>query len=813
MKVKYMASGMVILAACFCISAYSQSNRFTIDVQEVVGENSGFWKAAGSDHLFYHVPRPSGQALLNRMQATRSHQYLRSHHTFKKDTNHGVPRGQDVYSEDEYGNPQYDFTHVNRVFTEYVKRGIKPIVEYDYLPRELEIRDKPVHAGNDEGMAMRNTGPNDWDKWSDLMKAATRNFIEVFGREEVRTWYFEVWNEPDGWPMDQIDVFYKMYDVFVDAVISVDSNLRVGGPACYHEYFLRPFLEHVTRGTNHVTGRKGTRIDFISYHIYGLSGKWLNTEPHIQPQVQRFTQSVLWLQRLLRDFPELRGTEFHINEWGLSSNYARTVNDHPDLAYRNTRESALFLVKLVNSLFQIEDNYQFPISLLLYWGFSWEADEDEFFAGKRELSTAGNIPKPIQTGFEMLAKLGEQRLRVERSAKDNRLGILATRSEGDSIALLAYNYDEYDQHKDKCERLVVDIIGLEANTGYDLTETSLDKTNNNTYTTWEKMGRPPASRKMDLRLMEQAGNLRPTGQHAFLTDSQGAAQIELTLEPHSMKLIQISKTNIVGISSLRFKGKFASGQMDDKIISHRIASPYQADSTTIRVLLPDEMIPGESYKVLYVLPVIENDNRRFGDGLSEIMKYGYHNEFKLICVAPEFTSFPWYADHATNLQQQDESHFLKTIIPFIDDYYPTLISQEGRLLMGFSKSGWGVFSLLLRHPEKFHRAAGWDIGIRVDTGPITEEERAERIQRIFGSLSNFEEYRISSLLKERGNQLGDSERLFYYNTEGKRGSGGIDIHRLMVELGIPHRYLFENKRIHRWDSGWIPEAVRFLVEE
>ena len=803
-KIKYLASGVLLLATCFSVKVYSQSNRFTINVQKVVGENSGFWKAAGSDHLFYHVPRPSGQALLDRMQATHSHRYLRSHHTFMRDMNHGVPRGQDVYSEDENGNPHYDFSHVNQVFKEYVKRGIKPIVEYDYLPRELEIKDKSVPVGNDEGMAMRNTGPNDWDRWSDLMKAATRNFIEVFGREEVRTWYFEVWNEPDGWPMEQLDVFYKMYDVFVDAVISVDSNLRVGGPACYHEYFLRPFLEHVTRGTNHVTGKKGTRIDFISYHIYGLSGKWLNSEPHIQPQVQRFTQSVLWLQRLMRDFPELKGTEFHINEWGLSSNYARTVDKHPDLVYRNSRESALFLVKLVNSLFQIEDNYQFPISLLLYWGFSWEADEDEFFVGKRELTTAGNIPKPIQSGFEMLAKLGNQRLFVEGFAKNNRTGILATRSEGDSISVIAYNYDEYGQHKDKCEPMLVDIVGLEANTGYGLTETSLDKTNNNTYTTWEKMGKPPASRDIDLGPMEQAGSLRPTGQQTFRTDSQGRAQIRLTMEPQSMKLLQIGKTNIAGISST---------QMDNNFFSHRIASPYQADSTTIRILLPDNMIPGESYKVLYVLPVIENDNRRFGDGLSEIMKYGYHNKFKLICVAPEFTSLPWYADHATNSEQQDESHFLKTVIPFIDDQYPTLRSKEGRLLIGFSKSGWGAFSLLLRHPETFYRAVGWDIGIRVDAGPITEEERAERIQRLFGSLANFEEYRISSLLKERGNQLGEKERFFYYNTEGKRGPGGIEIHRLMVELGIPHRYLFEIKRKHRWDSGWIPEAVRFLVDE
>ena len=110
-----------------------------------------------------------------------------------------------------------------------------------------------------------------------------------------------------------------------------------------NEYFLKSFLNHVTNGINHVTGKKGTQIDFISYHIYGLSGKWLNKTPYIQPQVQRFTLSILWLQRLLKLFPSLKGTAFHINEWGLSSNYFRTVKDYPDLVYRNSISSPLFL--------------------------------------------------------------------------------------------------------------------------------------------------------------------------------------------------------------------------------------------------------------------------------------------------------------------------------------------------------------------------------------------------------------------------------------------------------------------------------------
>ncbi len=252
---------------------------------------------------------------------------------------------------------------------------------------------------------------------------------------------------------------------------------------------------------------------------------------------------------------------------------------------------------------------------------------------------------------------------------------------------------------------------------------------------------------------------------------------------------------------------------DNDVKSHRIASPYQADSTTIRVLLPDKILPGEVYSVLYILPVIENDNRRYGDGLEEVMKYDFHNKYKLICVAPEFTAKPWYCDHSTDMGRQDESHFLKTVIPFIDKNYPSLNTTEGRLLMGFSKSGWGAFTLILRNPHLFHKAAGWDSGIRVDTGPISEEERTERIETLFGGASNFEKYRITTLLKERGSGLGDESRLFYYNTEGKRGPGGAEIHQLMVQLGIPHLYLYEPHRKHSWDSGWIPEAVRFLVDD
>ncbi len=248
-------------------------------------------------------------------------------------------------------------------------------------------------------------------------------------------------------------------------------------------------------------------------------------------------------------------------------------------------------------------------------------------------------------------------------------------------------------------------------------------------------------------------------------------------------------------------------------VHQRIASPYQSDSTNIRILLPEKMKEGKKYKVLYVLPVRPFDTRPFGDGLLEIQKYNYHNKYDVICVAPEFTSIPWIADNDSIADKQNESHFIKTVIPFVEQNFPAQKNTEGRLLIGFSKSGVGAFTLLLRHPDLFAKAAGWDIGNDIDTGFMLPDKKKREIRSRYGSDSNFENYRISSLIKSNGSKLGPQTRLFLYNSVSSREKACVELHQIMVDYRINHRCLYEPARIHRWDSGWMPEAVRFLMDD
>ena len=247
---------------------------------------------------------------------------------------------------------------------------------------------------------------------------------------------------------------------------------------------------------------------------------------------------------------------------------------------------------------------------------------------------------------------------------------------------------------------------------------------------------------------------------------------------------------------------------------HWLESPYQAKETSLRVLVPDHIEEGKIYPVLYVLPVHEDGLRNHGDGLIEMLKLNVHNEHAIICVAPAFTTKPWFADHDLNPEKRDESHLLKSVLPFVEANYPVRTDVEGRLLIGFSKSGWGAMTLLLRNPQVFHKAVGWDTGIRVDTGPFDEAfDRDARVARDFGSYENFEKYRISTLVKTRGKDLGDDVRLFYFNRDGNvRAWGGAQIHELLIDAAVPHRYVMEPYRDHRWDSGWVPEALDFLLK-
>ena len=243
-------------------------------------------------------------------------------------------------------------------------------------------------------------------------------------------------------------------------------------------------------------------------------------------------------------------------------------------------------------------------------------------------------------------------------------------------------------------------------------------------------------------------------------------------------------------------------------IVHQVNSTRQSAVTSVRVLLPDRL-PEEGeprLPVVYVLPVEAGDGTRWGDSLAEFQKHDLHNKHRVVCVFPTFSDLPWYADHPENAQLQQETYLLQDVLPLVEQNHPVLRTSEGRLLVGFSKSGWGAWSLLLRHPDVFDRAAAFDAPMMMDapgkygSGPI------------FGSEDNFRRYQISRLLEQRAAELRKEPSRLMLIGQGNFQPEHVQMKGLLETLQIPHTWIEGSVREHAWHSGWLPEAIDWLTK-
>jgi hypothetical protein len=242
------------------------------------------------------------------------------------------------------------------------------------------------------------------------------------------------------------------------------------------------------------------------------------------------------------------------------------------------------------------------------------------------------------------------------------------------------------------------------------------------------------------------------------------------------------------------------------VLTHEVKSEYQAGTTKIRVLLPKEIEADARLRVIYVLPVEAQEESRFGNGLAEVQKLDLHNKHSVIFVAPTFSHLPWYADHPSDKAIRQETYFVKVVLPFIEKTYPVLVERRGRLLLGFSKSGWGAWSLLLRQPELFERAVAWDAPLMMDRpGKYGSGD-------IFDSEDNFANYHLTELVAKRAGELGDQPRLILTGYGNFRREHE-QMHALLDKLKLPYVYRDGPQLKHHWAGGWVEEAVELLVKD
>lgn len=402
-----------------------------------------------------------------------------------------------VYTEDNHGNPQYNFMYVDALFDFLHSIGMKPFVELGFMPGRLASGNKTIFwwRGNV-------TPPKDYDKWAALVRNLVEHFTRRYGAEEVKTWYFEVWNEPnlDGfWAGTQQD-YFKLYTYSARAIKAVNPAYKVGGPATAGAAW-EPEMIRYCHDNN-------VPIDFISTHAYGVKQGFLDEYGHAGTVLDKNPMSVsgdvLQSRREIAasTMPDL---ELHYTEWSASYTPADPIHD-----------SYIEAPYVLQKLKQVGN----AANSMSYWVFTdiFEEPGPRFtpFHGGFGMLTIQGIEKPVFYAYKFLNQLGDIAL------ADHDPSSWACKDSAGNIQVLAWdftitqpvdsvnNQDYYirDLPARSKGRLKINIDHVPAGM-YALEVYRTGYRSNDAYATYLSMGRPNQLDRQQVEQIRQANDGSP----------------------------------------------------------------------------------------------------------------------------------------------------------------------------------------------------------------------------------------------------------------------------------------------------------------
>ena len=561
-----LAMSFLLVLLCLLWPSFSSAQQapdsVTIHVRADQSEGAlrPIWNYFGYDEPNYTYA-PNGKKLLGELAALSSAPvYIRVHNLLTSgDGSASLKWGStNAYTEDKDGHAVYRWTIVDHIFDTFHAAGIKPIVEIGFMPEALSTHPEPYRHNFPKGsIGSIYTGwaypPRDYAKWSELVFQFTRHLRERYGDAEVKTWLWEVWNEPDidywkGTPEE----YFKLYDFTADAVLRAFPEARIGGPDStgpgnpHAAEFLRQFLEHCAHQTDYATGKTGSPLRFVSFHPKG-SPKWLGD--HVQMGIARQLTAIKNGFQIVASFKEWRQTPIVLGESDPEGCAACSAQENPQNAYRNGELFASYTAEAMNSIYALASSEHVNFLGAVTWSFEFE--DQPYFAGFRELASNG-LDKPVLNAFRMLGMLGDERLQVTSSAAlptDDvvlngvrarpDITAIATRTDH-GIQLLIWNYHD-DNLPAPDAPIDLTIEGLPPDVTRALSEHfRIDAHHSNSFAVWKQMGSPQSPSPVQYQDLQDAGQLQLLSSPAWISLDQGAAHLQFALPRQGVSLIRIA---------------------------------------------------------------------------------------------------------------------------------------------------------------------------------------------------------------------------------------------------------------------------------
>ncbi|HEU5166026.1 MAG TPA: beta-xylosidase, partial [Chitinophagaceae bacterium] len=367
-----------------------------VDASKTIGDMKPFWSYFGYDEPNY-TTRKDGQKLLTELtRLSPTTVYVRTHNLLTSKGNSAGPDLKwgytDAYKEDSNGNPVYNWIVVDSIVDTYIQRGIKPLMEIGFMPKDLSSKSEPyAHTWSTGGNLW--TGwtypPKDYNKWKELVYQWVKHSIDRYGKKEVVTWLWEVWNEPDiPYWSGTFDEYCKLYDYAVDGLKKACPECTIGGPHTTSPRndkaykYLTDFINHCLRGKNYATGKTGTPLQYIGFHAKG-SPEFVND--HIRMNMGVQLKDIERAFVAVNSFPGLKNIPIIVGECDPEGCAACSEKRDPKYGYRNGTMYSSYTASSFARIYELMDKYKVNLKGAVSWSFEFE--DQEWFAGFRELAT------------------------------------------------------------------------------------------------------------------------------------------------------------------------------------------------------------------------------------------------------------------------------------------------------------------------------------------------------------------------------------------------------------------------------------------
>src|SRR5436190_9670844 len=537
---------------------FAQSPTIQVDLKNKLGEMKPVCAWFGYDEPNYTYMK-DGKKLLSEIAALSPVPvHVRAHSLLV--TGDGKPSlkwgSTNAYTEDANGKPVYDWKIIDSIFDTYVQRGMKPLAQIGFMPQALSTNPDPYKhnwkPGDQYSTIISGWAypPKDYNKWAELVFQWVRHSVNRYGKKEVESWWWELWNEPNGYWKGTQEVFFKLYDYTTDAVKRALPTAKIGGiniagtAGAGAQQWMHAFIKHCFSDTNYVTKKIGAPVDMILFHAKGSPRV---VDGHVQMNMGRQLSDINAGFKFVASYPQLKNLPVVIGESDPEGCAACGMKTNPSNGYRNGTMYSSYTAASFARKYLLADSFKVNFLGAVTWAFEFE--DQPWYYGFRDLATNG-VDKPVLNVFRMFGMMKGKRAEVKgnqmydlktmvdssvrRSYND--VGGLAAKDKK-SATVMIWNYHDDDVMKAALP-VAVSIDGLPS-TLVILTQYRIDDEHSNSYEVWKKMGSPQSPTAEQISTLEKAGQLQTIGKSEKLKVISGKLSLSISLPQQGVSLLKL----------------------------------------------------------------------------------------------------------------------------------------------------------------------------------------------------------------------------------------------------------------------------------